>query len=70
MSEREEDKGLATKRADKWRKIFIKIMGDAPWVPIFNEERYTLRSSRMTGPDSLYVDPMNIPVNYDYISVK
>jgi ABC-type transport system substrate-binding protein len=53
-----------------WKKIFIDVMADAPWVPIFNEQRFTVRSARMGGSDSLYVDPVHVPVNYDYIYLK
>lgn len=57
-------------RGKMWKDIFDKVMKDAPWVPIFNEKRYVIRSKRMGGPDSAYVDPMNIPVDYDYIQLK
>ncbi|WP_130834128.1 ABC transporter substrate-binding protein [[Erwinia] mediterraneensis] len=57
-------------RIDAWRKIFTTAMDDAPWVPIFNEKRYTVRSARMGGADALYVDPVHVPVNYDYIGLK
>jgi hypothetical protein len=29
-----------------------------------------VRSERMAGDESLYVDPVHVPVNYDYIWVK
>ncbi|SHI84685.1 peptide/nickel transport system substrate-binding protein [Palleronia salina] len=54
-------------REDAWRQIYVDIMEDAPWVPIFNEQRFTLHSDNVTGDDSLFVDPVHIPVNYDYI---
>ena len=57
-------------RTALWKKIFIDVMADAPWVPIFNERRFTVRSSRMGGSDALYVDPVHIPVNYNYIYLK
>jgi len=57
-------------RAKRWGEIFTAAMDDAPWVPIFNEQRYTVHSARMGGEDALYVDPVHIPVNYDYIWVK
>jgi len=53
-----------------WKKIFIDTMADAPWVPIFNEQRFSVRSARMGGGDALYVDPVHVPVNYDYIYIK
>ena len=57
-------------RIEAWRKIFITAMDDAPWVPVFNEKRYTVHSARMGGEDALYVDPVHVPVNYDYIGLK
>lgn len=57
-------------RAALWGKVFTSAMADAPWVPIFNEQRFTVHSERMAGDDSLYVDPVHVPVNYDYIWVK
>nr|WP_276319596.1 ABC transporter substrate-binding protein [Sinirhodobacter ferrireducens] len=52
-----------------WSDVYMKIMQDAPWVPVFNENRYTMKSARMGGSDDLYVDPVSIPVNYDYVYV-
>jgi oligopeptide transport system substrate-binding protein len=64
------DPARAAEREQKWREIFIQIMEDAPWAPIFNEQRFTMRSERMAGDDALYVDPVHIPINYDYVYVK
>jgi peptide/nickel transport system substrate-binding protein/oligopeptide transport system substrate-binding protein len=60
------------KEADRlalWSDVYMAIMEDAPWVPVFNEQRYTMKSPRMGGADALYVDPVSIPVNYDYVYV-
>ncbi len=59
----------AEARLAKWSDIYMKVMEDAPWVPVFNEQRYTMKSPRMGGADALYVDPVSIPVNYDYVYV-
>jgi peptide/nickel transport system substrate-binding protein len=48
----------------------MKVMEDAPWAPVFNEQRYTMKSARMGGENALYVDPVSIPVNYDYVFIK
>jgi len=45
-------------------------MADAPWVPVFNEQRFTLTSDAIGGDDSLFVDPVHIPVHYDYVYSK
>ena len=57
-------------RSELWGEVFTQAMADAPWVPIFNEQRVTVHSKRMGGEDALYVDPVHVPVNYDYIWVK
>ncbi|MGR3494029.1 ABC transporter substrate-binding protein [Citreimonas sp.] len=57
-------------RIEAWKSIYLDVMEDAPWVPVFNEQRFTLTSDRIAGDDSLFVDPVHIPVNYDYIYSK
>ncbi|MBG4691783.1 ABC transporter substrate-binding protein [Pseudomonas aeruginosa] len=64
------DPAQEAERIALWKEVFLEAMADAPWVPIFNEQRFTVRSARMAGDDALYVDPVHVPVNYDYISVK
>ncbi|WP_120632243.1 ABC transporter substrate-binding protein [Ruegeria sp. EL01] len=63
------DPDRAGERLEMWSEIYMEIMEDAPWVPVFNEQRYTMKSARMGGADALYVDPVSIPVNYDYVFV-
>ncbi|GIK98641.1 MAG: peptide ABC transporter substrate-binding protein [Alphaproteobacteria bacterium] len=60
-----DDKAAA--RLEAWRSIFIDIMKDAPWAPVFNEQRFTMHSARLGGDDALFVDPVHIPVHYDYV---
>jgi len=64
------DPAKAADRLKLWSDIYMGVMEQAPWVPVFNEERYTMKSERMGGADALYVDPVSIPVNYDYVYVK
>jgi ABC-type transport system substrate-binding protein len=59
----------AEARLDLWSDVYMAVMEDAPWAPVFNELRYTMKSPRMGGDDALYVDPVSIPVNYDYVYV-
>ena len=63
------DPARLDERLKAWSDIYMAIMEDAPWVPVFNEQRYTMKSPRMGGADALYVDPVSIPVNYDYVYV-
>jgi oligopeptide transport system substrate-binding protein len=64
------DPAKAEERNKMWSAIYRKIMEDAPWAPVFNEQRFTMRSPRMAGDDKLYVDPVHIPINYDYVYVS
>ncbi|MEP2920317.1 MAG: ABC transporter substrate-binding protein [Sulfitobacter sp.] len=64
------DPAKVDERLKMWSDIYMKVMEDAPWVPVFNEQRYTMKSERMGGDDKLYVDPVSIPVNYDYVYVN
>ena len=64
------DPAKAEERYKMWSDIYTKIMDDAPWAPVFNEQRFTMKSPRMGGADNLYVDPVHIPVNYDHVYVN
>ena len=64
------DPKMAAERNKLWSSIFTRAMDEAPWVPIFNEKRITMKSDRLGGDKSLYVDPVHIPVNYDNIFIK
>ncbi|PCH74831.1 MAG: peptide ABC transporter substrate-binding protein [Rhodobacteraceae bacterium] len=64
------DPAKADERLQMWSDIYMEVMKDAPWVPVFNEQRYTMKSERMGGADALYVDPVSIPINYDYVYVN
>jgi ABC-type transport system substrate-binding protein len=64
------DPAKVEERLKLWSDVYMGVMEKAPWVPVFNEERYTMKSERMGGDDALYVDPVSIPVNYDYVYVK
>jgi peptide/nickel transport system substrate-binding protein len=61
---------MADKRIDLWRQIFVDIMADAPWAPVFNEVRYAMHSKRLAGDDIFYADPIHIPVHYEYVYDK
>jgi hypothetical protein len=45
-------------------------MEDAPWAPVFNEQRFTMKADRLGGPDAIFVDPVHIPVHYDVVFAK
>ena len=57
-------------RAEAWKGIYDDVMKDAPWAPVMNEQRYTMHSARLTGDPSLFIEPIHIPVNYEYIYAK
>jgi ABC-type transport system substrate-binding protein len=63
------DPAQAQARLDQWTAIFSRVLEDAPWIPIFNEERFTMHSARLTGESmSIFVDPVHIPVHYDVVA--
>ena len=64
------DPAKAKEREALWGSVFTRAMDEAPWVPIFNEKRITMKSERLGGDKSLFVDPVHIPVNYDQIFIK
>lgn len=61
------DPAKTAEREQMWREIYLSIMEDAPWVPVFNEQRFTMRSPAIGGDDAIFVDPVHVPVNYDYV---
>lgn len=60
----------ALARIAMWKTIFTRAMDEAPWIPVFNEKRITMKSSRLGGDVALFVDPVHIPVNYDHVFIK
>ena len=42
-------------------------MDDAPWVPVFDEVRYTLHTARTAGEPAMFNDPIHIPINYENV---
>ncbi|MFO1040072.1 MAG: ABC transporter substrate-binding protein [Geminicoccaceae bacterium] len=64
------DPAKQEERLALWREVYRGVMADAPWAPVFNEQRFTMKSDRMGGADALFVDPVHIPVNYDEVFIK
>ena len=63
------DPAKTADRLKAWSDIYMKVMEDAPWAPVYNDQRFTMKSDRMGGADALYVDPI-ATVNFDYVYVK
>ena len=62
------DPAQAQARLDAWKNAFTKVLADAPWIPIFNEERFTMHAARIAGDsNAIFVDPVHIPVHYDVV---
>jgi ABC-type transport system substrate-binding protein len=61
------DPAKTAERQDAWRQIFVDIMAEAPWAPVFNEQRFTMHAARIGGDPALFVDPVHIPVHYDAV---
>jgi len=54
-------------RVQLWRSIFLDVMKDAPWVPIFHEDFYTIHSQRLAGAENYFVSPTHIPIYYEML---
>ena len=63
------DPAKTADRLQAWSDIYMKVMEDAPWAPVYNDQRFTMKSDRMGGADALFVDPI-ATVNFDYVYVK
>ena len=64
------DPAKSAERDAAWAKIYRAVMADTPWVPVFNERLYTMKSPRLAAPDPImFVDPIYTPVNYKYVYV-
>jgi len=61
------DPAKQNERYEMWKQIFVKIMDDAPWAPVFDEVRYTYHTPRIAGDPALFNDPIHIPINYEYV---
>jgi len=61
------DPAKAEERFAAWDKIYMKVMEDAPWVPIYNNARWQMHSSRVGAADALYLDPTHTPLNYEFV---
>ncbi len=65
------DPARAQERIDTWTKIMDDIMtNDAAWVPLFNPNRYSLRSERLKGDPSLFSDIIAQPFSFDAVWVE
>jgi ABC-type transport system substrate-binding protein len=64
------DPARSEERLQLWRDTFLAVMEDSPWAPVFNEQRFTMKTDRLGGPDAIFVDPVHIPVAYDYVYAK
>jgi peptide/nickel transport system substrate-binding protein/oligopeptide transport system substrate-binding protein len=64
------DPAKANERLAAWRDIYRKVMADAPWVPVYNEKLYVMKSPRLQGDASVFVDPIYPPINYPYVWVN
>lgn len=61
------DPARAEEREQMWSDIYLQVMEDAPWAPVFHEQRFTIKSDQLGGPDAIFADPVHIPVHYDYV---
>jgi ABC-type transport system substrate-binding protein len=65
------DPARAQERLDAWGKLMAEIMDkDAAWVPLFNPNRYSLRSEKLQGETILFQDIISQPFAFDAVWVK
>jgi len=64
------DPSQTAARIALWRSVFDDVMKDAPWVPVFNGDSYTMHSARLGGQDNYFVSPTHIPIYYEELSAK
>jgi len=55
------DPAKGAERAKLWEEIYRGVMVDAPWVPVYNDKRYQLKSKRIVGPEGALAPP-NLPL--------
>ena len=63
------DPAKSGERIELWKSVFTRSMNDAPWIPVFNEKRISMKSSRLGGENEV-IFPVEIPVNFDRIFIK
>jgi oligopeptide transport system substrate-binding protein len=56
-------------RLKEYASIFAALNKQAPWVPIYHEVRYMMKSDRLVADSSLLNDPIH-NINYERLSVK
>lgn len=56
-------------RLAAWHAIFADAATALPWIPLYNERQYTLRATRLRGPDAVFADPISSPINFPAVSV-
>jgi len=64
------DPSQTAARVALWRSVFDDVMKDAPWVPVFNEDFYTMHSARIEGRNNYFVSPTHIPIYYEELHAK
>lgn len=64
------DPAKSAERNAAWAKIYRQVMADMPWVPVFNERLYVMKSPRLQAESpSMFVDAIYTPINYKYVYV-
>ena len=64
------DPAKAEERIALWRSIYLDIMKEAPWAPVFHASFYTMHSPRIAGQDNYFVSPTHIPIYYELLQAK
>jgi peptide/nickel transport system substrate-binding protein len=65
------DPARAQERVDEWSRIMVDIIEkDAAWVPLFNSNRFSLRSEKLKGDDAIFSDIISQPFNFEAVWVE
>jgi peptide/nickel transport system substrate-binding protein/oligopeptide transport system substrate-binding protein len=64
------DPNKSADRNAAWAAIYRRVMADNPWVPVFNEKLYVMKSARLQAASpTMFVDPIYTPINYKSVFV-
>jgi ABC-type transport system substrate-binding protein len=61
------DPAKDAQRIALWQQVYREVMADAPWVPVYNDKRFLMKSKRLQGPHAAFAAP-TLPL-IDYVQV-
>jgi oligopeptide transport system substrate-binding protein len=58
------DPAKDAQRIALWKQVYQAVMDDAPWVPVYNDKRFVLKSKRIQGPEAVFAAPTLPLIDY------